>query len=217
MVKSRDYKLDKEVSILNSSARVDRRGEVAYCNYVLQNIIVCWLEHTCVTYLRDWFVTDLTLVSNNDTPIKEEVNSLVSLPSGELMTPDGEILDFVPRKKDRDRGPTWFKAIKPGFKMLANMPITFADRRLLDMMMGHIKYGSRVIVNQTHYANLLGANQATISKSLKQLESLSIISQCERIGVIRVYKICPAYCWTGPDKRKKSDKQFPIDITKIDK
>ncbi len=130
-------------------------------------------------------------------------NDVVNLDDSGLVvnTDTGEVYD--PEQKPA-REPAWFKGIKKGFRQLARMRLSAAEWAVLADLIGRLKYGNKVVVNQSQMSADLGLSRQSINQALKTLADYKIVEQFSSAGRIHTYKVNGAYCWLGP-KTKTGD------------
>lgn len=137
----------------------------------------------------------LRIVSENDGLVNCDIG-LVDAETGEIIELDD---DDKPIRAGRD--PAWFKGIKKGFRSVKVMKLGLIDYMVLVEIMGRLKYGNRITINQTRLANDLGCSRCSVNRSLAVLEKHVIITRQERNSKgMSEYRLNPAYCWCGMAK-----------------
>lgn len=101
------------------------------------------------------------------------------------------------------RKATWFKGMIVGSARLSLMDLSSSDFKVYHAMLGMMKYGNRVVVNQTKLSESLSIRRETISRSLSSLEKHRIIERKGRSPNSITYIIGSGYVWCGSDVNEK--------------
>ncbi len=119
-------------------------------------------------------------------------------------TETGEVHEVAEIKDTRlKRKAVWYKGMIVGSARLSMMDLSSSDFKVYHAMIGMIKYGNKVVVNQTKLSELLGLRRETVSRSLSSLEKHRIIEKRGRSPNSITYIIGSAYAWCGSDANEK--------------
>jgi predicted DNA-binding protein (UPF0251 family) len=138
--------------------------------------------------------------------MKTHDNEFVNTSIGLLDKSTGEIIELDDSNKPvklLGREPAWFKGFKKGFRSLARLKMGNAELQVLFEIMGRLKYGNHISINQTEWAKNLKISRETISRALSALEKRSIITKQQRNAQSNDYRLNPAYCWCGAAAKVK--------------
>lgn len=119
-------------------------------------------------------------------------------------TETGEVREVTEiRGTGLKRKAVWYKGMIVGSARLSMMDLSSSDFKVYHAMIGMIKYGNRVVVNQTKLSELLRIRRETISRSLSNLEKHNIIEKKGRSPNSITYIIGSGYAWCGSDSNEK--------------
>ena len=138
----------------------------------------------------------------NSADIETQENHFVNYEDGLIDTDTGELinLDANDRPVKNGREPSWFKGIKKGFRELSKMDMSAGEMQILLGIMGRLKYGNRIIINQTEWAAEIKCSRESVSRSLAKLEERNIISKLARNPRSAEFRLNPSYCWCGLER-----------------
>lgn len=101
------------------------------------------------------------------------------------------------------RKAVWYKGMIVGSDRLSMMDLSSSDFKVYHAMLGMMKYGNRVVVNQTKLSESLSIRRETVSRSLSSLEKHKIIEKKGRSPNSITYIMGSAYTWCGSDANEK--------------
>jgi len=136
------------------------------------------------------------------------MDKYVNTEDGLIDTETGEIIKLdaagKPIKTGAVRAASWFGGIKKGFRMLAKTGLSGNECAVLFDLLGRVRYGNTIIINQGKMAVDLGLSRSSVGRAVQELEKHSIITRMERASTSGTYKIERAICWCGklPDAHK---------------
>lgn len=121
-------------------------------------------------------------------------------------TETGEIREVAEIKYSKlKRKAIWYKGMIMGSARLSVMDLSSSDFKVYHAMLGMMKYGNRVVVNQLKLSESLGIRRETVSRSLGNLEKHKIIEKKGRSPNSITYVIGSVYAWCGSDKNEKEE------------
>ena len=132
----------------------------------------------------------------------------INTPAGMVDADTGELVEMgengKPTKQASTRAPIWFKGYRKGFAQLATAGLSASDCAVLFSLMGRVRFGNTLIINQQHIADEVGLSRSSVVRAVAALERHKIILRLERSKKSGTYKIEKAYCWCGEEAPAKS-------------
>lgn len=115
----------------------------------------------------------------------------------------GEIVEKEVKRVGLKRKAVWYKGMVMGSTMLSKMDLSASDFRVYHALLGMIKYGNRIVVNQTKLSESLKIRRETVSRSLSCLEKHGVIEKKGRSPNSITYIMGSTYAWCGGDSNEK--------------
>jgi DNA-binding transcriptional ArsR family regulator len=122
-----------------------------------------------------------------------------------ILGSDGEVCAYVnPKKKDTFGRDGYFVTFQQGLRFLAEKDLTGEQSRVLFYLLSELDFDNYLRISQAEIARELGMNQPHVSRAIKRLLDLDIISKGPLAGRSNTYILNPRIAHKGAKNYRKT-------------
>lgn len=103
----------------------------------------------------------------------------------------------------------WYAMALEIGKVFAHSDLEGADFKVFFLMLTHLDFENRLLINQSEIARALGMHRQNVQRSIKKLLEMGTLLEGPKVGQSRSYQLNPNLAWRGSaaNHKKALEKQ----------
>lgn len=132
---------------------------------------------------------------------KEPSTRVIPLPKEReclaILGEDGEVTGYLSKTRKNILGVHWVAAFQDGLTWLAQQDMTGEQWRVLAYLLGQLDFDNYLKVQQTEIADKLHMKKPNVSRAMKKLAELDVITVGPMAGRSKTYRLNPRIAHRG--------------------